>query len=224
MNINDNIQYFDHIFREWVQQTCEEWNYEPPSESYYSEIYARLPFGLRTTLAFGQKYGILIDVGKSKTGSAGFRPIGLPELKGPYSWFEKDNQRKQPRPAWEYFIQVAEYIRLYEAFKDKNCTLTFEDDLMDIALYYNNNLKVCCEIKEKSTQAEKLIEGIKEYENAIYLASDDRGNDPLRKAKYIVNFRPDYFYVVSIGRRFEFRCIYPESKQFQLSEDIIPFI
>jgi len=52
----------------------------------------------------------------------------------------------------------------------------------------------------------------------------DRGNDPLQKAKYLIKHRPDFFYVVSIGRRFEYRVTYPEAKKFELSEDIIPSI
>ncbi len=129
MNVHDDTHIFDQVFRVWVQRTCREWNFELPPESYYSEVYARLPVGLHTTLEFGYKQGLLLDAGKSDTGSAGFRPKGVPESKGQYSWFEKDSQKKQPRPAWECFIQAAEYVRLYETFKDKDHVLTFEDDL-----------------------------------------------------------------------------------------------
>jgi hypothetical protein len=52
----------------------------------------------------------------------------------------------------------------------------------------------------------------------------DRGNDPLRKAKYIKKLKPKYFYLVSIGRRFEFRVEYPNNVQFQLVEDLVPLI
>ena len=127
-----------------------------------------------------------------------------------------------PQPCWEYFVQIAEYIRLYEAFKAKNVELRFEDDLMDIGIYRNKNLWVCCEIKEKSAQAQNLIRGVKKYQAASELPDSDRRNDPLRKAKYNVKLRPHYFYLVSIGRRFEFRIEYPENMQFQLVEDLVP--
>jgi hypothetical protein len=224
MNVHDDTQSFDQVFRLWVQQTCREWNFELPPESYYSQVYAHLPVGLRTTIEFGYKQGLLLDAGKSNTGSAGFGLKGVPESKGPYSLFEKDSQKKQPRPAWECFIQAAEYVRLCEAFKDKGYVLTFEDDLMDIALYCDNNLIVCCAIKEQLYQAKKLVESIKEYEHSIDFALDDRGHDALRKAKYIIKFKPEYFYVVSIGGRFEYQITYPREKTFRLSEDIIPFI
>lgn len=216
--------HFDRIFRRWVERTCKEWKYQLPSESYYADIYDRLPLGLRITIATGFKKGIIKDVGKSKTGSAAFRPIDVPEIKGPYSWFERDRLNRVPRPAWEYYIQVSEYTRLWNVFHGKNFKLYFEDDLMDIALKRGNDLIVCCEAKEKSKQAQALISGIRKWENASSLPKEDRGNDPLRKAKYIVKKTPSYFYVISIGRRFEYRISYSNNLQFQLNEDMIPFL
>ena len=102
--------------------------------------------------------------------------------------------------------------------------ITFEDSLMDIGVYKDNKLLVCCEIKEKSSQAQKLIAGIKAYETVIDLTTTDRGNDALRKAKYIVRLKPLFFYLVAIGVRYEFSVSFPESKAFELREEIIPFI
>jgi hypothetical protein len=219
-----NESYFDRTFKELVRRTCKEWDYDLPKEQYYKGVYKRFPLGLRATLGFGFSQKIILDAGKSKTGSAAFRPVNVPASKGPYSWFEKDNQSKQPRPNWEYCIQLSEYIRLYEAFKNKGYELTFEDSLMDIGIYLNKTLKVCCEIKEKSSQAERLIKGIKMFEDVKELPGKDRGKDALRKAKYIIKLKPLYFYVVSIGRRFEFRVSYADKRQFELVEDLVPFI
>ena len=102
--------------------------------------------------------------------------------------------------------------------------MRFEDNLMDIGIYKNKKLWICCEIKEKSSQAEKLIHGIKRYQNVNKLPDFDRGNDPLRKAKYIVKQKPGYFYLVALGRRYEFRIEYPENVQFKLIEDLVPLI
>jgi hypothetical protein len=52
----------------------------------------------------------------------------------------------------------------------------------------------------------------------------DRGNDPLRKAKYLIHQRPLFFYLVAIGVRYEFNVSFPEGKAFELQEDIIPFV
>jgi hypothetical protein len=215
---------FDLLFRELTERTCKEWGYPSPDHKFYLECFARLPEGLRQTLSYGIAKEIILDIGLSKTRSAAFRPYLVPNSKGPYSWFEKDNAKKRPRPTWEYYIQLAEYVRLYETFKGKGYELKFEDYLMDIGIYQNSALKVCCEIKEKSAQAQRLISGIRSFETAEILPEKDRGNDPLRKAKYISKLKPMYFYVVAIGRRFEFRVEYPENMQFKLVEDLIPFI
>ena len=215
---------FDKFLRKVVKRTCKEWDYITPPDDYYLNIYSHLPLGLRVIIASGLSSGLIDDVGVSKTKSAGFRPVGVSEKKGPYSWFSRDNKKRQPSPNWEYFVQLSEYIRLYEAFKTKNVELKFEDDLMDIGIYRKKRLWVCCEIKEKSSKAQNLICRLKKYQTANKLLDFDRGNDPLRKAKYIVNLKPQYFYLVSIGRRFEFRIEYPDNMQFQLVEDLVPLI
>lgn len=215
---------FDLIFRELTERTCKEWGYPSPNDQFYKECFSRLPEGLRQTISYGFSKKFILDAGLSKTKSAAFRPNNIPETKGPYSWFSKDNASKRPCPNWEYFIQIAEFIRLHEALRSKGYELRFEDSDMDIGIYQHGTLKVCCEIKEKSSKAQELIRGIKQFENADKLPAKDRGNDSLRKAKYISKLRPEYFYLVAIGRRFEFRVEYPEKMQFMLVEDIIPFI
>jgi hypothetical protein len=215
---------FDRFFRKIVKSTCERWGYDLPRDDYYTNVYKRLPLGLRMIIASGLSSGIITDVAVSKSKSAAFRPVGVPETKGPYSWFERNNQKKQPQPCWEYFIQLAEYIRLYEAFRGKDIKLSFEDNLMDIGIYKNKKLWVCCEIKEKSSQAHDLIRGLRTLQSSRELPDSDRGNDPLRKAKYIVKLKPEYFYLVSIGRRFEFRIEYPQDMRFKLVEDLVPLL
>lgn len=215
---------FDTLFKLLVKRTCYQWEYPFPDEEYFLNIYTRLPVGLRLAIAYGCKKEIILDAGQSRTGSAGFRPRFVSDSKGPYSWFERDNSKRQPRPTWEYYVQVAEYVRLYESFNGKSYELRFEDDLMDIGIYRQGTLEVCCEVKVTSSKAQQLVKGIREYETASFLPKEDRGIDELRKAKYISKLKPLYFYVVSIGRRYEFRVDYPEKMQFKLVEDFIPFI
>lgn len=95
---------------------------------------------------------------------------------------------------------------------------------MDLALYLNDKLVVCCEVKERTGKLQELIKGIKAYQQSINFTVDDRGNGPLRKAKYIAKRRPEYFYGVAIGVRFEYRVDYPKGHAFQLTEDVIPWI
>ena len=208
---------FEESFRKWTEIACNEWVYDNVSEEYYERVFNRLPPGLRSLLGYGIDSGLIVQKGKE------FTLKGLEENKGPYNWLSRDSSKKVPATNWEYCVQVAEYVRLFDHAERNNLNLTFEDDLMDLSLKQDDKLLVCCEVKEKSKQAQALIRGIKKFEDAPHLEKDDRGKDPLRKAKYIVDLRPLYFYVVSIGRRFEYLVSYPENKLFQLNEDLIPF-
>jgi hypothetical protein len=211
-------EQFDEQLATWVAAACRDWSFPEPSAEFFANINSRLPVGLRSTIGFGLAREIVIPRGYT------FTLKGLPPHKGPYMWFSRDNTERKPHPNWEYYVQVAEYVRLWQAFENREHMITFEDSLMDIGLYKDSRLLVCCEIKEKSSQAEKLIVRIKSYQAAVDLSAPDRGNDALRKAKYIVGLRPEYFYVVSIGRRYEFSVSFPEGKAFHLREDTVPFV
>jgi hypothetical protein len=216
--MNVHLNEFQRHFRSWVDTACKEWEYPPQTEEYYEGIESRLPPGLRENLGFGLAAGIIIANGIT------FTLKDLPDTKGPYSWFSRYSNAQQPMPNWEYFIQVAEYVRLHQTLPENEYKLVFEDNLMDIGIYRNGELFVCCEVKEDATKALNLLQGIKLYQNHVDLDQADRGNDPLRKAKYIVQQKPQFFSLVAIGLRYELRVDYPEGKAFELGEDVIPYI
>ncbi len=210
-------QIFDKYLKAWVRVACGDWGYPEPQDKYYEKVHRRLPAGLRALLGQGLKEGLIIPKGRT------FKLKGLSPKKGPYNWFSRYSAAKIPAPNWEYFVQVAEFVRLHPIAKARGLKLTFEDDLMDLALYRRKRLLVCYEVKERASQIQKLIKGIKTYQQAIDFTAVDRGNDPLRKAKYIVRRRPEYFCGVAIGARFEYRVDYPEREAFRLTYDMIPW-
>jgi len=212
------IDTFNEHFLKWVNSACGEWSYPEPSKAYYEKVNKRIPEGVRTLIGEGIKQDIILTHGHK------FLLKGLTPNKGPYSWFSKNDSVREPNPNWEYYIQVALYAQLYFAAKSKELTLTFEDDLMDLALYNGNKLLVCIEVKEKADHIQKLISGIKKYQNGVDFVSPDRGNDPLRKAKYIISRKPEYFCGYSIGARFDFRVVFINSNSFRLERDIIPWM
>jgi hypothetical protein len=119
---------------------------------------------------------------------------------------------------------VAEYVRLSTALAGRGYELTFEDGLMDIGVYRGRRLVVCCEVKETSSQARRLVGRMQSYGAGVDMTKQDRGNDPLRKAKHLVTKRPRYFYLVTIGARLEFSVEYPTGHAFELREDMVPFV
>jgi len=212
------LQEFDRHFRTWVRVACEDWGMPCPPETYFAKVYERLPEGLRTLLGSGLKGRLIVSKGQT------FTLRGLPSNKGPYSWFSRYADAKEPAPNWEYFVHVAEFIRFDTIAAAKHLSVIFEDDTMDIALYQNDRLFIYCEVKENVSQIQKLIRGIKAYQSGVSLAMPDRGNDPLRKAKCIVKRKPEYFVGVAIGARFEYKIIYPEDNGFQLIRGMVPLI
>ena len=56
------------------------------------------------------------------------------------------------------------------------------------------------------------------------LSAPDRHDDQLRKAKYIVKRKPEYFVGVAIGGRFEYKVIYDQERSFQLIRDVVPLL
>ena len=209
---------FDAHFRRWVAAAVAEWNFPPPPEPYYAKTYKRLPAGLRTLLAQGIAEGLIIPRGRT------FMLTGLDPSKGPYAWFSKYAAEQRPNPNWEYFVQVAEFVRLCRVARARGLTLTFEDHLMDLAIYDGDRLLVCIEVKERGRQVRELITRIRDYENGIDMKTPDRGNDPLRKANYIARRRPDYFCAVAIGAKLEYRVEYPDMVAFRFERDVIPWV
>lgn len=209
---------FDQCFRAWTAAACSEWAWQEPDERYFQRAYERLPGGLRTLIAHGVTSGLIISSGRQ------FTLRGLAQNKGPYAWFSRHTQDKGPNPNWEYFVQVAEFVRLSELAARSRLTITFEDQLMDLAVYDGERLLVCVEVKERTTQLQDLVKKLRTYDGIPNLPQMDRGNDPLRKAKYLASRRPPYFCGVAIGTRLEYSVRYPEGKAFELTRDVIPWV
>jgi len=208
--------FLEHL-RLWIRSACAEWGFKEPSEDYYVGVNGRLPVGLRTLLARGLAEGLIVTEGYQ------FRLKGLASHKGPYQWFSNRPWLAGPHPNWEYYVQAAEYVRLHRVAAALGLTLAFEDVAMDLALYRGNTLIVCVEVKVEAEKLHDLIKDVRKYEPSIDLQAPDRGNDPLRKAKYIVRGRPQCFSGVAIGARLEYRVDYPEGEAFRLAEDVIPW-
>jgi hypothetical protein len=214
----DHLLALDKLLRESIAAACAEWGWREPTDAYFTELHRRLPAGLRAIVARGHAESLIVTNGWK------FTLKDLTAAKGPYQWFSKRRWNNGPHPNWEYFVQVAEYVRLHRVAVTQDLRLTFEDDLMDLALYRGPDLLVCVEAKERMQQLEHLIKALRRYERAVDFSAPDRGNDPFRKAKYIVRHRPRYFCAVALGGHLEFRVDYPFGRAFLLSPDMIPWI
>lgn len=213
--MTEETTHFRQLLKLWGQVACSDWGYPAVDSAWVDRACVRLPSGLQDAVAAGVASGTIITDGTR------FSLLGLSPGKGPYAWFSRNNSSQSPAPNWEYFVQVAEYVRLKSELDPKGYRILFEDDLMDISVYKGPDLVVCCEVKEKSSQLDSLVRGIKTYAGSVDLGAPDRGNDPLRKAKYLVRRKPRYFSALAIGKRLEFALTYPDENSFVLREDLI---
>lgn len=139
--------------------------------------------------------------------------------KGPYGygWFSRARPPGVPTPNWEYQFQIGEYVKLLEALGG-GYTVGWEDDLMDITMRRDGRLEWCVEVKTTPALTRKLLRNMLTYANQVPLEAGDRGNDALRKAKYLVRHRPPYLSLVGGEQREHFVVTYDSADAFGLTE------
>ena len=209
------MQSFDELIDTWASAACQEWDYGAPPAELRTAITTRLPEGLRVAIAEAFASGDL-----EITQGHRFRPSGIAPSKGPYAFFSQ-SKTGVPAPNWEYFVQVAEYVRLARVLRPQGLRLDFEDDLMDVTVYDHQQLLWCIEVKEKAAQLTQLLAGIQTAASKIIKPATSPQNDSYRKAMYLWKHQPTRFSIVAIGHRVDFTVLYgPEG--FELAEDLAP--
>jgi len=120
----------------------------------------------------------------------------------------------------EYFTQFAALISLISDYKYPLKDCQFEYHLMDVCVFKNKKPFIYVEAKINNYLVEKLYKDITEkYCKDVDLFKDvpDRGNDALRKAKYIFKDRPKYFWLVAPKKKLSFKISYTK-KGFNLNK------
>jgi hypothetical protein len=129
-------------------------------------------------------------------------------------------------PCWELFVQLADYGWLRTVAENHGQEVRLEDRLMDLTVRAGNLLVLYVEHKTTRQTAEKLLDGMLQYgDKGFSLADPDRGNDALRKAKYLVRVdsRPIYFGLSAVDFRQLFKVEYLDGNRFRLIEDARSF-
>ncbi len=206
------IEVFDRHFRKWVAAACVEWGYPAPKDDFYRRVRERLTDSPLEWIGYGIEAGLIQEAGLQ------FNLAGSAAGKGPYKWFSQRSDVDEPQCNWEYYVQVAFFARLSQPCREATIGLTFEDDLMDLAVRAEGDLLWCIEVKEQAAQLEKLLAELEPHGDGVDLDAPDRGNDPLRKAKYLVKHRPKFFSGVAIGMQRDFEVSYRGARAFRLLE------
>lgn len=206
------VEVFQRRFRDWVAAVCDAWGYSLPNEAFYQRVRERLTDWTLEWIGYGVDAGLILERGLQ------FDVAGNALGKGPYRWFSQRSGAAEPQCNWEYYVQVAFFARLWEPCQEASLRLTFEDELMDLAVRRHGRLLWCIEVKEQAPQLERLLAEIESHGAGVDIEAPDRGNDPLRKAKYLVRHRPKFFSGVAIGMQRDFQVLYQGKNAFRLVE------
>ena len=178
----------DAVLR-WGGCAAEEFGYPAPSPAWAAATAGRLGGSVLSAVLTGVADGAVELVGPR------FRLPALGAGKGPYAWFSR-SARAVPAPNWEYFVQVATWLQLSKDLPP-DFVVGFEDGLMDVSVRVDGAVVWCVEVKERAAQLRPLLHRLTEHGRHVDLTSPDRSNDPLRKAKYVVRYRPQWFSLVA---------------------------
>lgn len=204
------VGIFERHFRDWVTEVCHAWGYSLPDEAFYLRVRERLTDRTLEWIGYGIEAGLILERGLQ------FDVADNAPGKGPYKWFSQRSGAAGPQCNWEYYVQVAFFARLWGPCRHAAVSLTFEDELMDLAVRREGQLLWCIEVKERPAQLERLLRKIESHGAGVNLQAPDRGNDPLRKAKYLVTRRPEFFSGVAIGVQRDFQVLYQGEDAFRL--------
>jgi hypothetical protein len=152
---------------------------------------------------------------------------------GPYNFFTYYPSEKIISFNREYQVQIAAFHDLIEDFGylpkwmafEHNESTPFASVSIDIGIKLPDGRKIFVEVKERNDQRGTLIYRVKSLgAKGIDLRSKDRGNDPLRKAKYIVAGQPDFFACYSPDGLDPYLVIYQADNCFTLETADLPHV
>ena len=114
------------------------------------------------------------------------RESDRPGLRGG-QWMLEHAGSGNVNPCWELYVQMADYSRIRTVAEKHGMTTRLEDGLLDITVYAGNKMVLYVENKKEKSQALHLLDRMHKYgESGFSMDDPDKGNDPLRKSKYLI--------------------------------------
>ena len=186
--------------------------YPPPGDAAVAAVLGRIPVPVREEVGRGLSDSIVIPGPQEHL----FTIAGLAHGKGPYRWFSQNRAPSVPSANWEYFFQVAEFVRLSRLLGD-HYVMGFEDGLMDVSVREGDALVWYVEVKAAAQQLPRLRAELERHGAMVDTDAPDRDRDALRKAKYLVRHRPRYLSLVGGEARQHYDVTYAEPSSFSLT-------
>jgi hypothetical protein len=183
------LDAFHDEFGKWVRA------HDSPSnaDALLDLLRSRIPSNTLTQIGAGLLNGWLRT---NRTPGKGYyvRELGRPESSAGMTMLSRVGGGKVA-PCWEYYLQLSDYCQLMPVSIARNLTVRLEDQLMDIAVWRDQHfLLLYIENKLSAATAANLLKKLITIgQSGFNLDDPDIGNDPLRKAKYIMRARPENF-------------------------------
>jgi hypothetical protein len=217
------LERFRREFRKWVMAHNASKRYATNPETLLRALELRI--GVRYLAQIGSAYlnGWLRT--EAEPGRGYFvREADRPGLRGGQVTITHRGQTLVA-PCWELFVQLADYAWLRTVAERHGQEVRLEDRLMDLTVRTPNRFVLYVEHKVTRQIATKLLGGMRKYgARGFGLDDPDRGDDALRKAKYLVraDSHPIYFGISAIDYRQLFKVEYLDGNRFRLIEDPRP--
>jgi hypothetical protein len=220
------LDRFRTEFRRWVRAHNATHAYDSSADELLGRLEKRIPSDALAHIGSAYMNGWLVT--ESDPGRGYFvREADRPGRRGGQtSLVHRGNGAVDPW--WELFVQLGDYAWLRTIAGRYGQYLKLEDQLMDLTVRSGTRLLLYVEHKETEKLAKSLLREMVEYgKSGFGLADPDKGNDPLRKAKYLVkeNSHPLYFGLSAVGYKQLFRVEYLDGTEnrFNLTPDNRPF-
>jgi len=211
-------QVFDALFDKWADEALRVAGFsaeKPGQENRIPDIVKRKVAQLcEMQICFPDSKPACFRMADSKKGKG-----------GPYNRFSYFSSTKTILPNWEYFVQIAAFRDLIFEYGYSADWMKFEYHeshppvwiSVDIEIKIPGRPKIFVEVKERRVDLQNLIAAVKSIgKSGVVLNQPDRGNDALRKAKYIIAGRPDYFVGYSPEGFDQYQAQYEAGNRFML--------
>jgi hypothetical protein len=143
---------------------------------------------------------------------------GLFDLDGSFINVGKDRQYSLFGLNREYLTQIAEYVRLIVEDGYHPDSVRFEYGLLDIVVFDDQRPSIGVEVKATEQKGDKLRSDMLRMLPDPDIPDNDRGNDPIRKIKCLLELKPQEFWIVTPSSSWKYRATYPHEGHLVLDE------
>jgi hypothetical protein len=209
----DALERFKKEFRGWIRALNEAKGFKASPDEVLERLEERIPESMLRQIGGAFINGWLQNEAETDRGYF----VRESDRKGPRGgqWMLEHVGEGRISPCWELYVQLADYSRIRTVAERHGLTTRLEDRLMDITVYAGKTLVLYVENKAKKQQAHHLFIKMREYgELGFDIDAPDKGNDPLRKAKYLVRegAYPKYFALSAVDFEQMFLVEYHDKK------------